>query len=97
MAVPIHARNPTSQASHGEPNNDRSETAYASTTIGSAMSDDACWAAAPLDTCAEMDRMSAMAIEMSGGTTQNMKIHQLPVGNRTPSVRGARIRFTTTE
>jgi len=64
---------------------------------GSVTRADACWAAAALETFAEMARITARASAMNGGSTQSTRIHQLGVGKNQPPTFGPTVRFTTSE
>ena len=61
------------------------------------MSDDACCAAAPLVTRAEIETINAMAIAMNGGITQSTKTHQFAGGEEHAVGAAPTIRFTTSE
>lgn len=76
----IHAAPPMTAARRRVLNNDPLLTPYAIRINGNVINDEACCAAAALDTRAEMTRMSATASAMNGGTTHSMSIHQFGVG-----------------
>ena len=69
-------------------------TLYAMRMSGNVTSADDCCAAAALDTRAEIARIIASARAMNGGSTQNIRSHQLVVGKNQPPTSGPTSRFT---